>query len=116
MLKKSTLAITTLTALWVAGVAFLPLVVSAENQPVPSWIKGVAGFWSSNKISDNEFINAMEFLINSGTIKVTKNLLVSPDVDKLTVGFIPTEKAEDLTPKASELEKYLEKELGIDVA
>lgn len=116
MLKKSTLVITTVVALLVASVVFLPLVVSAENQPIPSWIKGVAGFWSSNKISDNEFVNAMEFLINSGTIKVTKNSLVSPDVDKLTVGFIPTEKAEELTPKASELEKYLEKELGIDVA
>lgn len=114
-MKKSTLAITTFAMLLTFSVVFLPLVVSAEKPPVPSWIKGVAGFWSSNKISDNEFVNAMEFLINSGAIKVAKNSLVSPDIEKLTIGFIPTEKAEELSPKATELEKYLEKELGIDV-
>lgn len=39
----------------------------------------------------------------------------SLDVDKITIGFIPIEKAEELTPKAEELEKFLEKKLGIDV-
>lgn len=43
------------------------------------------------------------------------SLATSLDVEKLTIGFIPTEKAEELTPKATQLEKYLEKELGIDV-
>jgi len=72
VLGKLTLTVTTLVALLAVSMVFLPLVVSAENQPVPSWIKGVAGFWSSNKISDNEFVNAMEFLINSGTIRLQK--------------------------------------------
>lgn len=43
------------------------------------------------------------------------SLATSLDVEKLTIGFIPTEKADELTPKATQLEKYLEKELGIDV-
>ena len=37
------------------------------------------------------------------------------DVDSLTIGFIPVEKADELTPKAQVLEKFLESELGIDV-
>lgn len=37
------------------------------------------------------------------------------DVDKITIGFIPIEKAEELTPKAEELEKFLENKLGVDV-
>ncbi len=37
------------------------------------------------------------------------------DVDSLIIGFIPVEKADELTPKAEVLEKFLESELGIDV-
>ena len=37
------------------------------------------------------------------------------DVDSLTIGFIPVEKADELTPKAQVLENFLESELGIDV-
>ncbi len=39
----------------------------------------------------------------------------SIDVDKITIGFIPVEKADELTPKAQALETFLENELGIDV-
>lgn len=42
----------------------------------------------------------------------SKNTL---DVDKITIGFIPVEKADELTPKAKELEKLLENKLGVDV-
>jgi phosphonate transport system substrate-binding protein len=37
------------------------------------------------------------------------------DVDSITIGFIPVEKADALTPKAKALEQFLESELGIDV-
>ncbi|MFQ5970443.1 MAG: phosphate/phosphite/phosphonate ABC transporter substrate-binding protein, partial [Nitrososphaerales archaeon] len=41
---------------------------------------------------------------------------ISPKPSKLVVGFIPTEKAEQLTPKAQQLEKYLESKLrNVDV-
>jgi len=39
----------------------------------------------------------------------------SLDVNKITIGFIPIENAEELTPKAEELEKFLETKLGVDV-
>ena len=37
------------------------------------------------------------------------------DVDSITIGFIPVEKADALTSKAKALEAFLESELGIDV-
>ena len=36
-------------------------------------------------------------------------------VDDITIGFIPVEKADELTPKAKALEEFLEKRLGADV-
>ncbi|HLE34720.1 MAG TPA: phosphate/phosphite/phosphonate ABC transporter substrate-binding protein [Nitrososphaerales archaeon] len=40
---------------------------------------------------------------------------ISPKPSKLVVGFIPSENAEELTPKAQQLEKYLESKLNVDV-
>jgi len=40
---------------------------------------------------------------------------VSPKPSKLVVGFIPSENAEELTPKAQQLERYLESKLNVDV-
>ncbi len=36
-------------------------------------------------------------------------------VDTITIGFIPVEKADELTPKAKALEKFLEERLDVDV-
>jgi len=37
---------------------------------VPSWIKTTAGFWVDGFSSDNEFVSAIEFLINEGVIVI----------------------------------------------
>ncbi len=37
---------------------------------IPSWIKNNAGWWSSNMVSDNEFFNGMEHLIQEGIIEI----------------------------------------------
>ena len=57
---------------------------------------------NSNSLTTNEIINVSS---ESNTV----------DVDTLTIGFIPVEKADELTPKAKELETFLENELGVDV-
>mgnify|MGYP002640266306 FL=1 len=57
---------------------------------------------NSNSITTNEIINVSS---ESNTV----------DVDTITIGFIPVEKADELTPKAKELETFLENELGVDV-
>lgn len=45
-------------------------VAYSQTEPIPTWIKGVAGFWVEDRITNAEFIEALEFLIESGIIKV----------------------------------------------
>ncbi len=49
-------------------IIFLP---SAFAESTPEWVKNTAGWWSTGAISETEFINAMEFLINDKIIQVT---------------------------------------------
>ena len=56
----------------------------------------------SNSLSSNEIIN----------IPSESKII---DVDTITIGFIPVEKADELTPKAQALENFLENKMGIDV-
>lgn len=60
--------------------------------------------------------------LNDNSDSLTTNEIInvsseskSIDVDTLTIGFIPVEKADELTPKAQALEVFLENELGVDV-
>jgi len=97
----------------VAGVVAFPLAASAQSDAIPSWIKNTAGWWADDQISETEFINSMEYLIDSGIIQVSSQQNV--DVTELTIGFIPVEKADELTPKAESLEKFLEQKMpGVD--
>lgn len=50
---------------------------SAEQSLVPSWIKNVAGFWSGNQISDQEFVNALQYMINQQIIKVPSSSTIN---------------------------------------
>ena len=90
-----------------------PLAVTAQSDAIPSWIKNTAGWWAEDQISETEFVNSMEYLIDSGIIQVSSQQGV--DVSELTIGFIPIEKADELTPKAESLEKFLEEKMrGVD--
>ena len=101
-----------LSAILVMIVAF-PLAVTAQSDAIPSWIKNTAGWWAEDQISETEFVNSMEYLIDSGIIQVSSQQGV--DVSELTIGFIPIEKADELTPKAESLEKFLEEKMpGVD--
>jgi len=57
---------------------------------------------NSNSLSTNEIINVP-----------SESQII--DVDSITIGFIPVEKADELTPKAQALENFLENKMGIDV-
>jgi len=113
MKQHTTLA---LVAVIVAiGVVTIPLAYSAQAETlIPSWIKNNAGFWANGDIDDVTFLNGIEFLIENKIINVSSESKII-DVDTITIGFIPVEKADELTPKAQALENFLENELGIDV-
>ena len=45
--------------------------INAQGQySIPSWVKGVAGFWAEDKITDADFGEGLSFLINQEIIKV----------------------------------------------
>ena len=49
-------------------VMIIPSAIAEEK--VPDWVKNNAGWWANHFISDNEFINALEFLIKEGIIQI----------------------------------------------
>lgn len=81
---------------------------------VPEWVKNNAAWWAEGSVDDQTFLNGIEFLINEGVINVS-SADSTVDVETITIGFIPVEKADELTPKAQSLEQFLEKKLGVDV-
>ena len=72
----------------VVGVVAFPLAASAQSDAVPAWVKNTAGWWADDQISETEFVNSMEYLIDSGIIQLSSEQ--NFDVTELTIGFIPS--------------------------
>ena len=58
-----------LTILVLIGVLSIP---NGNAETIPEWVKNTAGWWSTDAISEAEFVNAIEFLINNGIIHAEK--------------------------------------------
>ncbi|MBL7001831.1 MAG: phosphate/phosphite/phosphonate ABC transporter substrate-binding protein [Nitrosopumilus sp.] len=113
MKRQTILVLVAITA--VVGITTIPLTQNVQAQSlIPDWIKTNAGWWANDQIDDTTFLNGIEFLIENDIIHVSSEKQ-SIDVDTITIGFIPVEKADELTPKAQALEVFLENKLGIDV-
>jgi len=112
---KRKIILTSIIALSIIAVATIPLGQSVQAESlVPEWVKSNAGWWAEGTVNDETFLNGITFLVENGIIDVSSESK-SIDVDTLTIGFIPVEKADELTPKAHALEVFLENELGVDV-
>jgi len=113
MKQLTTLTLISVIALiGVTTISFTAQYVDGETL-IPDWIKNNAKWWSEGTVDDQTFVNSIGYLVENGIIPISSaNTL---DVDSITIGFIPVEKADELTSKAEEFEKFLEAELGIDV-
>jgi len=68
------------------------LFASAEESPIPTWIKNTALWWGEDQISDADFINALQWLIDKDVLKIPQASDQSmvdkdtriPDIEKLT--------------------------------
>lgn len=99
----------------VVGTSAISQTAFAQSSDIPSWVKNVAGFWADEQTSDADFVNALEYLIGEGIISVPGSASMA-DTDTLTLGFIPVEKADELTPKAESLKSFLEEKMpGVTV-
>jgi len=43
---------------------------SAQDAQIPDWIKNVAGWWANGEISENQFLDAIGYLINNNIISI----------------------------------------------
>jgi len=112
---KQKITLTLIAVFAVVGVLSVPLTQTAQAESlVPEWIKTNAGWWADGALDDETFLNGIKFLLENGIIDVSSesNTAIA---ETLTIGFIPVEKADELTPKAQALETFLENELGVDV-
>ena len=78
----------------ILGVISLVPLTYAES--VPDWVKNTAGWWSTDAISETEFVNAIEFLIKDSIIQVTSTSSTTssesvPDWVKNTAGWWSTD-------------------------
>ncbi len=46
---------------------------SYSSNEIPEWIKNNAGWWSEDLITEKEFIDGLQWLVNNGIIQVTEN-------------------------------------------
>ena len=59
------------------------IIPNAFAESVPEWVKNTAGWWATDQISETEFVNAVEFLIESGLINISSyNCDQSEDRDR----------------------------------
>ena len=75
---------------------------------IPSWVKGVANFWVEDEINDGEFVEALEFLIDSNIIQLGDTKIMSdPVVEENSFGI------EDITlqKKYDDAVAYYQKQL-----
>ncbi len=48
----------------------IPITSPIYAESVPDWVKNTAGWWATDAISETEFVNAIQFLVNEGIIEV----------------------------------------------
>ena len=61
-----------------------PFLLKLEKNEIPYWIKTNAGWWASDKISDNDFISGIQYLVKNKIIR-----LDSETVEKNSSNIIP---------------------------
>ena len=70
-------------------VLFATPVLAEENSKIPSWIKGIADWWVKGNISDDEFLEAIEFLINEDMIKIKSDEVSTIQSNSITSSDCP---------------------------
>lgn len=76
-----------------AVVSLVSLASAQSDSPVPAWIKNTAGFWSNDQISDNEFLNAIKFLLENKIIVLEEKITDSTmQKEETVVALTPVSK------------------------
>jgi hypothetical protein len=91
-MKKIFLVIT----ISIFAVSLLSFTYAQTNSLIPSWIKNTASFWVDDQISDQEFLNALQFLVNEGILVIPSESDESLDTEVIEIDVIDDESKENL--------------------
>lgn len=79
----------------------------ADNDEIPVWVKGVASFWVQGQITDAEFIEAIEFLIENKIIEISGYEKVTTEIITASEAIIiPVEPKEMILSVSTDKESY----------
>ena len=70
----------------------IPITSQIYAESVPDWVKNTAGWWATDAISETEFVNAIQFLVNEGIINTKMEFSLQNNVDEFfgrEISFIP---------------------------
>jgi len=45
-------------------------ITSSTTEGIPQWVSSVAGYWSNDQIPDDQFVQAMQWLVSNGVMEV----------------------------------------------
>jgi len=80
----------------IIAVSLLSFTYAQTNSLIPSWIKNTASFWVDDQISDQEFLNALQFLVNEGILVIPSESDDSLDTEVIEIDVIDDESKENL--------------------
>ena len=60
-----------LPLLLLIGMSIFPVTANAQTSIVPDWVKNNAIWWAEGKISEQEYLNSIQFLIEEGIIRIS---------------------------------------------
>ena len=93
----------------VAGLLLLfTIVSSAEASSVPTWVKNNAGWWADGTISENDFLNGIQYLIKMGIMKVSAGVVGDDMSAPSQYQSSSSESKESQTSSGGELEDMLQ--------
>src|SRR4030067_3147563 len=52
--------------------------ISAQEEILPSWLKTTAVWWGENKISDQDFVSALQYLVENKLLVIPKTEIAEP--------------------------------------
>ena len=92
---------------------FVGMIGSVNADGVPEWVKNTAGWWATDAISENEFVNAIEFLVNEGIIVTDDKNSVKQKIFKTRNQIITSLWNDDKLPShmPNIIEKNIEEEI-----
>jgi len=79
----------------IIAVSLLSFTYAQTNSLIPSWIKNTASFWVDEQISDQEFLNALQFLVNEGILIIPSETDESLETEVLEIDVIDDESIEN---------------------